>query len=279
MLGLILVGTPCCCPLACPAVYFRLKVFLAGRWLVVSGLAVGAMDEAWNRRRGVAIAIICLVLAAVTIVVILLAGAALSSSSHDYSDRLVAAGDIFAAGTLALAVIAGIVAVMAYVAATGRPALKIQVDFGTEYVNSLVFTLKGRDDTYSPRPWQISLRNNSSYSARLPAVVVRLGGISSVRNTLTQHWQLLDTDTHGVTAIQWDAEPTESVHGQSIRRLPQIDFGELVFHDLSPSDTYHFTTVTFELLAEGYRRVVTLPTMVVLPDHPGHREFRQPLWL
>lgn len=115
-------------------------------------------------------------------------------------------------------------------------------------------------------------RNNSSYSAKGPAVIVRLDGMSSVGNTLT-HWQLLDTDAFGATAIQWDAEPTESVHGQSIRRLPQIDFGELVFH------RPNYTSIVFELLAEGYRRIVTLSTEIVFSDHADKPHLPASLWL
>jgi hypothetical protein len=125
---------------------------------------------------------------------------------------------------------------------------------------------------------QISLRNNSSYSAKSPAVVVRFNGMSALRDRLGQHWKSLDRDEYGITSAQWDAEPMESVHGRAIRRLPPISFGELVFHDLSPSDPYHFTSIIFELLAEGYRRVVTLPVMVALPDREG-QEIPMPLWL
>jgi hypothetical protein len=216
-------------------------------------------------------------LAAVTLAVVLLAGGALSSSSHSYSDRLVAAGDIFAAGTLALALVAGIVAVMAYVAATGRPALMIQIDFGQmefgdEQSNSAVLRGDGHAAVvaFDTQAWQIRLRNYSSYSAKSPAVVIRFQGIwlRSPEGPLGygHHWYPLDNDDSlgvtRVTAVQWDAEPTESVHGYSVRRLPSVGFRRLLFNEEQSSSRSISPLISFELLAEGYRRVVTLPVKV-----------------
>src|SRR5258707_8330108 len=80
-----------------------------------------------RRQRRAAIAALGLVLAVVTALVALWVNAVLSSSSHTFSDHLAEASAIIAGGTLLLALIAAVVAVMAYAVATGQPDLKLQV--------------------------------------------------------------------------------------------------------------------------------------------------------
>src|SRR5260221_7945517 len=55
------------------------------------------------------------------------------------SDRLAETGDVLAAGTLTLALIAGLVAIQAYAAATGLPDLGVQISFPFSYPNRPVF--------------------------------------------------------------------------------------------------------------------------------------------
>ena len=69
------------------------------------------------RRRTVIIAL-CALLIVVTALAAVWINAVLSSSAHDFSDRLAEGSAIIAGGTLVLALIAAVVAVMAYAAAT-----------------------------------------------------------------------------------------------------------------------------------------------------------------
>ncbi len=231
--------------------------------------------ERWIRShsRGLVIGVICTITAGVIAAVIVLSALVLTSGSPDYSDSLVAAGDVIAAGTLALALIAAVVAVLAYAAATGRPDLKIQVKFGQDslpnypyYIYSPGLVMVPITNIYGTGEWQISLRNVSYYSARSPAVVVRLQGLAAdeVERPDDSNWLAVDhRELFGITGVQWDAGPSNSVHGHSTRRLPPLDFGELRY-DVKNGPSPH---IVLELLAEGYRRVVRIPVgLITLED-------------
>jgi hypothetical protein len=127
------------------------------------------------------------VLAAVLAVVLVF-----SSSVASTSDRLVEIGDVLAAGTLGLALLAGYVAVQAYKAATGLPDLRIQVSFEYSEKNAPAFEADARDDgSARARPFKqtsgrIVIQNLSDYSPRNPSVVLRRLGCRSP-STLSAH--------------------------------------------------------------------------------------------
>jgi hypothetical protein len=57
-----------------------------------------------------------------------------------------------------------------------------------------------------------------------------------------------------ITAVQWDGGPNYSIHGNSTRRLPDLELNDLrAIPDWGPP------VLTFEILADGYRKVVSLP--------------------
>ena len=103
---------------------------------------------------------------------------ALSLPGVKLSDRLAAAGDILASAMLLLTVFAGLVALRAYAVSTGLPDLKLQVLFEFSEFNNPVFECKsgpGMDRFSVIAPFKqtastISIRNDSRYSARNPAV-------------------------------------------------------------------------------------------------------------
>jgi hypothetical protein len=82
-----------------------------------------------------------LVLIAVAAIACVLTGTVLSSKAS-LSDRLAEAGDVLAGGTLALALLAGLVALQAYASATGLPDLKLQILFGISDLNELMFEIE-----------------------------------------------------------------------------------------------------------------------------------------
>jgi hypothetical protein len=192
------------------------------------------------------------------------------TSTDRFSDRLVEAGDVLAGGTLALALLAAVVAVLAYAAATGVPDLKLQVQFEFSYTNQPVFDseVKEIDGWVRARKFKqttgrIVIRNVGKYSARNPAVVIKLNGMAFLIDeySLIKDWQVLDfMNTVGVTSVEWDGGPTYSIHGNSKRQLP-IDLSGLCYIPDSG-----LPSLTFELQAEGYRREVTVPVNFKLDE-------------
>jgi hypothetical protein len=125
---------------------------------------------------------------------------------------------------------------------------------------------------------RIILRNESGYSARNPAVVVRLRGMAFLpgeywSNERWTSWTTIDfVNTVGITAVQWDGGTT-SIHGHSRRHLP-IDLRQL-WHIPDSGDP----SITFDLLAEGYGRVVDVPVDFTVDGQPMFNISDRPEWL
>jgi len=217
---------------------------------------------------GVAVAVIILVTVVFTVLAL--------TSSADSADRLAAAGDVLVGATLLLAAIAAIVALLAYAVSTGLPDLRISVEFNHYPPNNLIFKVEAqardqfRVEPGSMRPGKVLLRNESGYSARNPALIVRLHSMAFVPERLGDssifeaNWAINESGNFAgakgevLREVQWDGGPTYSIHGHSTRRLPDLDFHDLWFSTLTPP------ILTFEILAEGYRRVVNVPVLLIV---------------
>ena len=124
---------------------------------------------------GAAVAVITTITAILTLL-------ALTSSAHT-ADRLAAAGDVLVGATLLLAAIAALVALLAYAVSTGAPDIQLSVQFDRSTPNNPAFeadiegggALKAK--TFTRNLGKVLLRNNSGYSAKNPAVIVRLHGM------------------------------------------------------------------------------------------------------
>ena len=225
-----------------------------------------------------------------TLLAVVLAGTAiwvalvLSSNAYSFSDRMATAGVIIAGGTLLLALIAAGVAVMAYTAATGQPDLKLPGRFPFSQVNRPMFKAYSVDEIwiyaegFKQTTGTILLRNESVYAAKNPAVIVGLENLYFLDKAdalRSAGWVVIGfASTLGVTAVQWDGGPNYSVHGNSTRQLPQLRLQALkqrVDRDLAG--------LSFELLADGYRRVMFLQSSFSLPseqEEPAEQDQAEP---
>lgn len=199
---------------------------------------------------------------------------------------LASTGVVLGWATLLLAVIAGLVALLAYAATTGLPNLDIQIWFPFSYANLPVFRADpvGEAGSLYARQFkqttpEIRVRNTSNYSARNPAVVIHLRGMAFSPNEQSAEWTQIDfVTTVGITGMQWDGG-AYSIHGHSVRRLPWLDLDRL--HTVPAWGEPKFI---IELLAEGYRREVEIPARFTTDD--GDREWgkelpaseQPPLW-
>jgi hypothetical protein len=118
------------------------------------------------------------------------------------------------------------------------------------------------------------LRNISSYSARNPVVIVRMKGFSFLDAQPVQEWETTNRNyfrSQEALEVQWDGGVDYAIHGHSTRKLPALQYKQLTCHSRDPSEPRKPGTVRrkgttpgweFEILAEGYRRVVTVPVRI-----------------
>jgi hypothetical protein len=86
-------------------------------------------------------------------------------------------------------------------------------------------------------------------------------------------WKKLEfANMIGITLVQWDGGPMYSIHGESIRMLPALNLERLfqISEEEPPS-------LAFELLAEGYRREVTVPVIFNVEGESGTQAPTNPL--
>ncbi|WP_034090161.1 hypothetical protein [Streptacidiphilus albus] len=132
---------------------------------------------------------------------------------------------------LIVAVLAGIVAIIAYAAASGQAKLKATVTFGTGDPNSPDFALDAITEE-SAKLWplsptnllwgQVLLENSSAYAARNPGVRIRFDGL--VGALQVGGWESVkEDDATSVTEIQWDGGADRMIHGKWSRTLPRIN--------------------------------------------------------
>jgi hypothetical protein len=203
-----------------------------------------------GRGRSVLLRTIGIAVAVITVATVILTVLALSSSAST-ADKLEAAGDVLVGATLLLAAIAAVVALLAYAVSTGAPDLQVRVDFNFSYPNNPVFKANREEsgrlnaEEFKQLTGNIQIRNKSSYSAKNPAVIIRLRLMAFV--------PVIDfANMNGITAVQWDGGPTYSIHGNSTRRLPDLQLDKLRAYPASPA-------LVIELLADGYRKEIILP--------------------
>lgn len=207
---------------------------------------------------------------ATAVVTVILTVLALSSSAST-ADKLAAAGDVLVGATLLLAAIAAMVALLAYAVSTGSPDLQISVLFTNSPPNNPVFEGSFHDAYVTVAELlsgehlgRILLQNTSGYSAKNPTVRIWLNAMAfrPSHSSFFQEWDsmdvadifLADVNAQLITAVQWDGGATYSIHGHSTRRLPDLQFTRLwKMSNQGPP------VLTFEILADGYRRVVPLP--------------------
>jgi hypothetical protein len=224
------------------------------------------------RGRKVLLQTIGIAVAATAVISVVLTVLALTFISGT-ADKLAAVGDVLVGATLLLAGIAAVVALLAYAVSTGAPDLQIRVSFNFSYPNNPAFKAREREfgdllaEQFKQLTGDIQIRNNSSYSAKNPAVIVRLRNMAFGREEHNANWVITNfANTNGILAVQWDGGPAYSIHGNSTRRLPDLHLDKLHTYTSSGSPG-----LAIELLADGYRKEVVLPVDFTVD---GQSQFR-----
>jgi hypothetical protein len=198
------------------------------------------------------------------LIAIVIGDASLHWLSSGSSDRLAVIGNLLSFGTLLLALVAGIVALAAYSAATGLPNLKLQFRQPRGRVNVPGFIPNGEGQAWENTTVVLTVENSSKYAARVPAVRVEFlnGVIPEKLYTHSREWTPITGNfSPDIMAVQWDGGPNYSIHGNSIRYLPDLDLQGLCSRYGGPIE------IIIRLLADGYSRSeITLP--VEFTDDP-----------
>jgi hypothetical protein len=212
----------------------------------------------------------------VVLLAMALISAKLLASRESLSDRLAEVADVVAGGTAALGVIAGLIAIQAYAAATGLPKLELQVWFTTSEKNRPVFrarkTVGGVFQTSSP-PSQttaiISLRNRSHYSARGVVVILKFSSIfCGTDNEFSDRgdWVVFEfpDGNLGTRELVVQSGVDGIIHGGVSRRLPDLRLGRLSRHQSWPPPR-----LSAEIIADGgYNRHVDMNIQFMDDDNP-----------
>ncbi len=151
------------------------------------------------------------------------------------------------------------------------PCPNTQVPTGSRIFKVMVFASTLRE---------IRLRNKSSYSGRNPAVIIHLQAmvysVESRRPEVNEWVPGEYKNNNWVTVTQWDGGPAYSVHGNSTRRLPDLNLSDL---RILPDEGE--PAIIVEMLADGYRRTRTLKVnwKPYEKQQPGWGEPHNPEWI
>ena len=148
------------------------------------------------------------------------------------NDTAVVVGTVIAGTSLVLIGVTAIVALLAYLAATGAPDLVPSIAFRFSDENTPVFSVESLPST--PHVAVISFRqtegivrvtNRSRFSARNPGMHVGFQNVGRFDPQLNRGWTIVSyANQVGPTAIQWDGGVDGLIHGKWSRTLPQLDF-------------------------------------------------------
>jgi hypothetical protein len=204
-----------------------------------------------------------------TLIAVVVAVTALNWLNSSSSDRLAVIGNLLSLGTLLLALVAGIVALAAYSAATGLPNLKLRIMQPMGLGNRMRFVPGADGSAQENTAVTVLVRNTSSYAARSPAISVFFEGgmIEADQMARSREWVQIGHPSSGaIIAFQWDGGPNYSIHGNSLRYLPELNLQGL--HPLAPGAE---VTITISVFADGYSRpAIILP--VEFTDRPAMRD-------
>jgi hypothetical protein len=166
-----------------------------------------------------------------------------------------------------------VIALIAYLAATGRPSMSPEITFGMSRQNNLVFEL---DETRAA-PWRyvkkgkqsearVVIHNRSKYAARNPGMRVILDGLGGLVEQ--PGWTVIASENQiGPTAIQWDGGTNYMIHGSWSRTLPALDFSGVFGYRHDPP-----AELIVSLVADGFDpRSWHFPVKILEPsDYQGY---------
>jgi hypothetical protein len=146
-------------------------------------------------------------------------------------DKLLIINTVVAVGAFALVAWGVIVALAAYVSATGSPDLSAEIAFRFSFPNRPTFSVADKDQwvgnwrtvaTYRQVEGRVTITNGSKYSARNPGMRIVLDGLGGISEQ--PGWTVIgQANQIGITSLQWDGGADYIIHGQWSRILPDFN--------------------------------------------------------
>ena len=158
------------------------------------------------------------------------------------NDKAVIANTVIAACALVLVGWGVIVALAAYIDATGSPNLIPKIRFGSSDTNKPVFVALGQSsrseglkhiEQFNARDGRVEISNESKYSARNPGIRIKFHGFG-LPDFASGEWRVLSNTHVGAREIQWDGGASYIIHGKWSMTLPSLDFGSFAAYGEEP---------------------------------------------
>ncbi|MEU8936337.1 hypothetical protein AB0D30_41455 [Streptomyces sp. NPDC048409] len=191
-------------------------------------------------------------------------------------DRVGVATTVLTGASWLLVAVAGIVALLAYRDASGRPDLGIEITFNFSFPNEPVFSAIESEEADQRRqvlPFKqvtatVTLTNASLYAAKNPGVRIELEGLHGIDEQTGWHSEWIHMI--GIRSIQWEGGTESIVHGKWSRRLPGLDFSGLT--EMAVGDAALVVT----LVADGIAPIRTRMPVRILngADYEAYTEER-----
>lgn len=168
------------------------------------------------------------------------------------NDHVAVLNAVVALAAFVLVAAALVIALLAYIAATGRPNLEPYIFFtsamrGT-HPNELVARVFKDGKLDSSIDWRLTvvLRNRSKYAARNPGVRVDFGHLLATTEW-SAGWSIVEDPNFVRMAVHWDGGADYVIHGRWTRTLPQLSLHNAVVV-LNPNPIPMYVTIA----ADGF---------------------------
>jgi hypothetical protein len=184
------------------------------------------------------------------------------------TDKTQIVNTVISACALALVGWGAVVALLAYISATGSPDLKPEITFNFSQPNQPVFMAHAGSpesgDFLMVEPFKqvdgrVVVYNKSKYAARNPGVLIELEGCGLRDSPLGEWRKVTAVNMIGVTSMQWDGGADYIIHGKWRRTLPPLNFSGLASYSRDPS-------ITVSVAADGFAPLKTnIPLKILGP--------------
>jgi len=183
-------------------------------------------------------------------------------------DKLLIINTVVAVGAFVLVAWGVIVALAAYVSATGSPDLSAEISFRFSSPNRPTFSVADKEQrvghwrTVAPyrqvegRP---TITNRSKYSARNPGMRIVLDGLGGISEQ--PGWTVIgQANQIGITSLQWDGGADYIIHGQWSRVLPDLNVQGMFAYTDDPA-------LIVDVAADGFGpKRIHIPVRILDPD-------------
>lgn len=184
------------------------------------------------------------------------------------TDKTTVINTVVAVGAFVLVAWGVVVALAAYVSATGSPDLTVVVAFKNSAPNNPVFEAAQKDSSHNiPRTYikpdarleaSVTITNKSKYSARNPGVRISFQGLGGIREQ--DGWETLDyVPSLENRDLQWDGGADYIIHGHWSRTLPTLNLRGMYIYE-------QYGAIHVNFAADGFGPVFMLLIVRVMNE-------------